>query len=152
VSGAQVGLGSASLRYALLKDTCAVAGIYIAGIVEASIRAIQIRRAAEYFLVTLQRHLYMELIRRVPLQDLVLGYQAVGTFSQKDLVAELNWGKGLASFDDIGVRLEDREKLLVVWNFLFEKHTASGLIHNTVAKGTIVVDLFGEGISELGSS
>ena len=97
------GLCSAPLGNAYLADPRLPALLLILGAVEAPIARIQLGRLVEGLLMTLQRRSHMDGIRRVSLQYLVVGDQALSALCQKNLVAKFHWLPRLATLDQIGV-------------------------------------------------
>ena len=67
----------------------------------------------------------MNFVRRISLEQLILGDQAPGTFGEKHLVAEFDQHTHLAALDEIGVRFEDRIDLLGRGHLFAIEHTAA---------------------------
>lgn len=83
----------------------------------------------------------MELIGSITLQDAVLRDQTVGSFSKKNLVAELDGFLHFPSLDQIGMGFKDRVDLFLGRNLLSFEHAPAALIHNPAGKLAVVIDL-----------
>src|SRR5215471_2502738 len=114
---------------------------HVALAVEAAISGIQFRSMVEGLTVTPERGHHMDFIRRVPVENLILGNQADGTLGKKHLVAELDGSAHLAAHDQISMGFEDREDLLGVRNLLAIENPSPRLADHPLAKIAIVGDL-----------
>ena len=82
----------------------------------------------------------------VPLQHPVVGDQALGTLSQKNLVAEFHRFPRLAPFDQSRVVFEDRVNFLLAGNLLSLDHPAAGLVDDARATFALAMDASPESI------
>jgi hypothetical protein len=105
-----------------------------------SVRAVPSWSKAKGLLMTLERRRDLEVIGGITLKDIVLSNQTSGTFSEKDLVAKLDWFLHFPPLDQIGVRFKNRVELLIGWNLLSLEHTAAALIDDAVAEMAVVLD------------
>src|SRR5256885_4015210 len=80
-------------------DTFLLAGLHIFLTKEAPIGTIQLWGVAEGFLVAFQGRFHLLIIARVSLQHYVLRDQPLGTFGEKNFMAELQWCLHLAALD-----------------------------------------------------
>src|SRR5258705_13514703 len=117
---------------------------------EAAICAIEFRGTAERAAVALERRRHMNFVRRVSLEDLILGDQTFGAFGKEHLVAEFHGRAHLAAFDQVGMGLEDRIDLLGIGHLLAIKHAAARLINHLLAETAIMRDLVADGVDRHG--
>ncbi len=103
---------SATLGDAHEGDICVGALLDIGLGVKTTIGGIELRRAAEQFLVTSKRRSNVLFIGGVSVEHAVLCDQAPCALCKEDLVAKLDWLLHLAALNEIGVGLEDRVDLL----------------------------------------
>ena len=83
----------------------------------------------------------MPLVDGIAVEDAVVGDEAAAALRQEDLVAELDRALRLAALEQIGVRLEDREELLVHRDLFALEHAAAGLRDDPVGQAREVLDL-----------
>ncbi len=140
-----------ALGKALVDDALGPAKLDVRGTVEAAISGVQLRSCAEDPLVVRQRGPYMSLVRRITIQDVVLGDQTDRTFREEDLVAELDRLLSLAPLDAVRVGLEDREDLVFVGNLLALEHSAAGLIDDAIGEAAVMLELLAEGFDQDGA-
>src|ERR1700674_1563472 len=108
---------------------------------EAAVRSIQFGDVTEGLLVAFQRNNHVLFVDGISVQDFILRDQAARTFGEEDLVAEFDRHLHLAALDEVGMRLENRIKLLGSRNLLAVEHTATRLIDHTGSQATKVHDL-----------
>src|SRR2546430_4972186 len=121
-----------------------LAGLHILLTKEAPIGTMQFGGVAEGFLVVLQGRFHLLFIARVSLEYLVLRDQPLGTFREKDFVAEFQRCLHLAALDQIRVGFKDGIDFLGVGNLFSLEHATARLIDHTLSQLTVVVDLFSE--------
>jgi len=139
---------STSLRDACHFDLHLFAGLLCLGAVKATVPGVEIGCLAKRLAVLLQGGLDLIGVARVPVKHLIVRDQADRALSHKDLVTELDGLVCLATYYQIGVRLEEGIDLLLGRHRFPVEHTAAGLVDDALCERSAVCDLVTKGADE----
>ena len=133
-----------TLRNAHHLNTVSLARFQIRLAEKAPIGTVQFWGVAEGFLVAFQGRFHLLIIARIPLEHFVLCEQPLGTFAEKNFVAELDRCLQFAALDQIRMGFKDGIDLFGSGNLFFLEHATAGLVNHMVSQLTLVVDLLPE--------
>src|SRR6266498_983821 len=83
----------------------------------------------------------------IAIQHLIVGDQALGAFSEENLVTKFHRLLRLAALDQIGVGLENRVDLLLGGDLLSQQHPAAALVDHSIGELAVAGDLVAKRIN-----